>query len=366
MMKKINFIFLLFLTLYIQSGFAEPKIRIKMNPLFEGSKLNVMYFSNFDIFNKGTAKYIFDIEIYDITEPQYDNTLIEFEVRLDGQLIAYTRSDPFTLLRPANGTSWSAGNDVLINTQSFPGSGMIIEFNTSEFYPPDSDFEDEFYGSGKARRGQYTLEARITVNGVTEEAGLNITITNPSTIQLSGPGNRAGQGPPQEVPTEFPVFTFYSDGTEFMLYIYEKLAHHNSVEDVINSGNPIASISLDRTVLNYAGASGQPLQSGKTYFWFVDVLVYTTAGVETFRSEIFNFKVVDSQSTGEGTQALSSILEMLRPLIGNQVDSYRRTLSDFELTTIRINGRTVSEFELQQIIQNYQGKSIEISDIGIY
>ena len=102
-----------------------------------------------------------------------------------------------------------------------------------------------------------------------ESSSPSFTIINPSDIQLSSPGNKVGSGIPQEIMTEFPVFTFFSDGTEFILHVFEKLSHHNSIEDVINSGNPICSEPLPTPVFNYAlTTTGQPLQVGHTYYWY--------------------------------------------------------------------------------------------------
>jgi hypothetical protein len=278
--------------------------------------------------------------------------------------IASATSDVFAVaLSP--GTQYSATNVQLINANLI---GVFSNLNfTTTFDPPDEDFEDEFYGSGKARRGIYFLQAILQVAGFQEsETTIRLKITNPSSIQLSTPGNKAGSGIPAET-NDFPVFTFFSDGTDFVLKVFEKLPHHQSVEDVINSGNPICEEPLSAPVLNYAEAlTGQPLQIGHTYYWYVDVQVPTTAGTEIFSSEVFQFKV--TQATGvsaEGT-AVAAIIEMLRPIIGNQVDNYSKDLSDFELKNIRLNGRPITVYELHQIIDSYEGHLVEIMDLVLY
>ena len=121
------------------------------------------------------------------------------------------------------------------------------------------------------------------------------------------------------------------------------------------------------TFEDYSNATtGQPLQFGKTYYWYVDVLVPTTAGTEKFRSEVYQFKVTQGDgSSGEGT-AVVSVLEMLRPIVGNQVDNFSKSLSDYELKNIRLNGKPITIYELYQIIDGYEGHLVEILELGLY
>jgi len=332
-------------------------------------KINVLYFSNFDLLNQGTAKYVFDVIIRNIDQ-DWENTKIILEVELEGLIVARAESDLFTLLAPVSGNFYRASNVELINAQTFPGSGMLIEFNTTTLDPPDNKFEDELFNSGKARRGKYTLRGKIVNSSwipSTVQAEIFFIVTNPANVQLSGPGNRVGQGLPMEIMTEFPVFVFFYDGSEYIFNIYEKLSFHTSIEDVINSKNPIfKSEPLSAPILNYAGEDaigGQSLQVGSTYYWFVDVLVYTTAGVEKFRSEVFQFKVVESTGANAEGTAVASIIEMLRPIVGSQVDNISKNLSDFELINIRLNGKPITVYELHMIIDGYEGHLIEVSDL---
>jgi len=382
MLKSIKMILLtgILFCFLLNIGLTQPIIKLKMNPALANQvqqpKLNVLYFSNFDLLNQGTAKYIFDVTIDNITQ-SWENTKIILEVELDGQIVASAESDPFLLTEPPGSSDeWKASNDVLINAQTFPGSGMLIEFNTTSIDPPfrDTKFEDELFNSGKARKGRYILRGKLINNTYNwplipeRTPELVFLISNPSNIQLSGPGNRVGQGMPMEIMTEFPVFAFFYDGSEYIFNLYEKLSFHTSVEDVINSKNPIyQSEPLIAPILNYADAiGGQPLQVGSTYYWYVDVLVYTTAGVEKFRSEVYQFKVTQGTGTNAEGIAFASIIEMLRPIVGNQVDDLSKNLSDFELKTIRLNGKPITMYELHQIIDGYEGHLVEVLELVLY
>jgi hypothetical protein len=371
MFKHFRIFLILVSILYFPIQSSAQSISIKPTELMKNAQ--VLYFSNFDLFNIGSAQFLFEVTINGIAAgnpADLGNTVIEIELELDGQVVSRAASDPFpTVLSNVN---YTASNIDLIYNQTFPGSNMTINFNT-ELFSPDDQFENELYGSGKARRGIYRFKAKLYIdNALIQDYQTPIfKITNPSNIQLSSPGNRVGSNIPDEILTEFPVFAFFSDGTEFIVNVYEKLSHHQSVEDVINSGNKIfQSDPINFSVLDYATAANygqaQPLQIGHTYYWYVDVLVPTTAGTEKIRSEIFQFKIVDTAgSTEEGT-AVTSILELLRPIVGSQVDNISKDLSNFELKNIRLNGKPITIYELHQIIDSYDGHLIEVLDLVLY
>lgn len=365
MLKLFKLILILITLLYLPQQSSAQTINIIPTQTLQDAQ--VMYFSNFDIFDVGSPFYLFDVEIGGITHT-YPYAEIVLEFKLNQVTIASATSDPFTIPVPPSGNSWKASNIELLKTHTFPGSGMIIEFNTTSFDPPDDNFEDEVYGSGRARSSIYELYVRLLINSTQEDEEIvTLKITNPSNIQLSGPGNKVGSGIPHEIMTELPVFTFFSDGTEFILHIFEKLSHHNSIEDVINSGNPICSEPLTTPVFNYAvTTTGQPLQAGHTYYWYVDVLVPTTAGIEKFRSEVFQFKLIQASGAPPEGTAVTSVIEMLRPVVGNQVDNISKNLADFELKNIRLNGKPITIYELHQIIDGYEGHLIEVLDLVLY
>lgn len=367
MFKYFRIFLILVFILYFPIQSSAQSISIQPTELMKNAQR--LYFSNFDLFNIGSAQFLFEVTMSGIAAgnpADLGNTVIEIELELDGQVVSRATSDPFPTV--LSNVTYTASNIDLIYNQTFPGSNITISFNT-ELFSPDDKFEDELYGSGKARRGIYRFRAKLYRNNllIQDYQTPSFKITNPSDIQLSSPGNKVGSGFPSEVMTEFPVFAFFSDGTEFIVSVYEKLAHHQSVEDVINSGNAmLISDPISTPVFNYAAVNGQPLQIGHTYYWFVDVLVPTTAGTEKFRSEVFQFKVVDSNGyTPEGT-AVASILELLRPIVGSQVDNISKNLSDFELKNIRLNGKPITIYELQQIIDGYEGHLVEILDLVVY
>jgi hypothetical protein len=368
MLKHFKLFLILITLLYLplQSFGQNPGIAITPTQALQTAQ--VLYFSNFDIFDVGNAQYLFDVRINNVVlgTPGNENARLILKLYLDdpSNPIASASSDLFPVAN-LPGAQYSASNVQLINAGQI---GVFINLNfSSTFDPPDTKFEDEFYGSGKARRGIYWLQAILQVTGFPDsETTVRLLITNPSDIQLSTPGNKAGSGTPLET-NDFPVFTFFSDGTEYILKVFEKLAHHNSVEDVINSGNPICEEPLNTPVLDYATATtGQPLQIGHTYFWYVDVLVPTTAGTETFRSEVYQFKVAQATGTSAEGVAVASIIEMLRPIVGNQVDDLSKNLSDFELKNIRLNGKPITIYELHQIIDGYEGHLVEVLDLVLY
>jgi len=368
MLKHFKLLLILITFLYLPIDSSAQSISIRPTTLMGNAQ--VLYFSNFDFFNLGGAQHLFDVTVngLDPGNPQDPgNTVIEIELILNNQVVSRAESDPFPTIINSSAT-YTASNIELIYLQKlFQNSTLTLNFNV-DLFSPDDKFENELYGSGKARSGVYRFHVELYRNGqlLDEYSSPAFKIKNPSNIQLSTPGDKAGSGTPQES-NDFPVFTFFSDGDDFILKVFEKMAHHQSVEDVINSSNPICEEQLNVPILDYSTATtGQPLQIGKTYFWYVDVLVPTTAGTETFRSEVFQFKVTQGTgSSAEGT-AVSSIIEMLRPIVGNQADDLSKTFSDFELKNIRLNGKPITIYELHQIIDGYEGHLIELLDLVVY
>ncbi len=366
MFKQFRILFILLLIFIVPFQVFSQSISISTTPTLQNAQ--VMYFSNFDIFAVGNPLYLFDVTVTGLDPGNDNDTYIKLVFLHNSKEVATATSNIFKTESNAT-ASYSASNIQLIN--SYQLGGFDINNFSSTFDPPDDNFENELYGSGKARSGEYKLRVELYINNsLADDAQVALNISNPSNIQLSDPGNKAGSGAPQEIMNEFPVFSFFSDGDEYVLSIYEKLSHHNSIEDVINSGNPIyktdPSMPLTSPILNYATANGQPLQIGSTYYWFVDVLVPTTAGIETFRSEVYQFKVASlGGNSGQG-QAVTSVIEMLRPVVGNEADNLSKNLTNFELKTIKINGKTISIYELQQIIESYEGHLLEISELALY
>ena len=130
--NKNTFVFtcLLLIFLFQYPIQSQPIVTLTKSPMItQGPGVQVLYFSDFDLLKKGVAEELFFIKISNIDD-NYDDTWIEIELILDGQLVASAISEPFTLLEPTNPDYWRASNAELINFETFPGSGVTIVFTT--------------------------------------------------------------------------------------------------------------------------------------------------------------------------------------------------------------------------------------------
>jgi len=311
-----------------------------------------------DIFNLGVANPIFDVEIWNVLQ-DYENTTLRLTLTQNSVSIASIESDPFKLPKPVptpapSSPSYRASNIDIVNTHTIPGSGIVFVLQ-NKVNLPDNDFQKTLAGSGRIERGNYILEFRLDNPAWAPgevQAELRLEITNPSLIQLQYPGDM------DVIQTEFPFFQFESDAMNFSVYVYKRINPDDDVETVL-SGHPALEFATNLKQFSYNISDGEPLQSGATYFWYVKAIVHTTSGLEEFSSNVRQFTV---NTKGEVYRKINLSL-LLEPLLGDQARTMARNLADFDLKTIKVNGKIVSLEELFQIINEYQRGAFDIKDL---
>lgn len=366
-LKHFGISLLVMLLVFSSFGQAqEPSLELTLYR----NTFHVMYISDFDFLKQGTANYIFDVYIREVNQ-DWPNTKLRIEIVKDGLSIATAESNPFLLEKPGSKNFYRASNIDLINTGKI--EELPILFDLGNVNSPDDDFQNKVLASGKIPRGDYLLILTLSNDNWTpssKSVRQPLNIINPSTVQLITPGVKVGSGAPEVIQTEFPVYQFNSDATEFTVYIYEKLPHHTSIDDVISSSNPVLEYQTNSPVFTYNNFAGgnpitaQPLQTGSTYFWFVDAEFMTTSGLESIRSEVWQFKIVEPGS-GNNQGNLGNLMQQLQQLLGPNASQVLNELSGFNLDKIYFNGSELSMQELMQVIDDYQNENIEILDLTI-
>ncbi len=343
------------------SAQSLPRLRLRLSPRLQQG-LEAVYLADLDIPNKGTAEYLFDLDIYDVIT-DWDRTTLIIRLLYQDVPLVTLRSDPFYLYAPdppppAGMPCFSATNVDLITLETFPGSGLEIIFNTKDVNLPDPDYEHYVSGSGKLKRGSYYLQATLQNPAWNHEisAGLEIKVTNPSLIRLVTPADFS------ILRTEFPLFQFDSDGTEFTVYIYKRLSETDDIETVL-SGHPTLEYFTDETRFNYQSTGGDPLENGSTYYWFVEALIRTSGGLEKARSPVWRF-TLDTEGTSR-PQENEQIRSLLIALLGQLGEKIFTQLIGYEVASVRVNGETISLAELQRILEDYLSRGFEIGDVTI-
>jgi hypothetical protein len=352
-----------FMTLpFVMTGlYAQdtPEIRLKLSPLLQQG-LQVISASDLDFFEQNTAEYLFDLEIWYVTQ-DWENTTLAIRVEKDGVPIVTLESDPFTLWEPnpppsPGSPSYRATNIDLINTGTFPGSDISIEFDKS-FQSPGEEFENYLLRSGIFQRGVYIIHTILNWGQGQAESVVRLNITNPSLIVLQTPGNFA------VLDTEFPFFKIMSDATQCIFYVYKRINDDDDIETVL-SGHPTLEFETSLKEFMYTITDGDPLESGATYFWYVKALVHTSHGLEDFKSNVWQFTVNTEIGSSSAAQ-MEQLRGLLEQLFGDQGSEIFGQLINYEPTTIQYNGESITLEKFIEILQMY-GKNIVISDIEIH
>ena len=179
------------------------------------------------------------------------------------------------------------------------------------------ELQDAVLKAGKLPAGKYTFFLNISSrNDSTEvlsyEKTKIIDITNPTTLDLVGPGGFLSDQ--VEIFTLFPIFQWESQGCEYSIRVSQyDPAVHSSVEEALND---ISNLPFPDDGSYFAGDDGEGLQSttlqfplsgakqleyGKTYVWSVKKACITTAGRDERNSDIYAFKIADITGEGDDT-----------------------------------------------------------------
>lgn len=378
-------LFIGLLGMFIALGSAMAQ-NINVNFRLLNPAIQTLYVSDLDLLQQGiesgTAEPIFEITVdapgFDPANDGeiYENCRMLVSLHKDDNLLASWNSNYFRI--PENPVPYRITNDVLVNGRyAFDPaiSGTAITFSETEISDYIDKLQNDILASGKLPVGNYTLEINLSYNNlqnpqggiVTEDKSFTfLTATNPSYIQLVAPGVVAGGGEPQTIFSEFPVFQWTGNGDQFQVLVFEKRNADQTVDDVINSRENWHSEPLSvQSALYPQGGEVIPLEYGKTYFWMVKMLVSTSSGTEEVNSEVWQFKLADPADQNNQQAALSKneIMTFLRDLLGDRAEEIAKSLEDYEVATIRVNGSDISIQELYNLINTYRGSEVEVQDL---
>ena len=246
-------------------------------------------------------------------------------------------------------------------------------FDKSNTTNPSQEFEDEVFTGGKLPKGNYSFTVKYLFNNGSEETSappVSIFINNPTFIRPITPGTRAGDGYLEILYTQFPTFQFETDfdptfsvSEPFHVQIFKKLDQHGSIDEVLTT-QPHFDDFMFTTVFPYPPAAVQPLDPG-VYVWRVQLRMLTSSGTEVLESPVYAFRVEDPSSLGEFDDegVKGEVMRLLIDLLGNRGEEIAKSLSDYNLIAIRVNGQTITKKKLYEIIDGYEGEERLISDI---
>lgn len=269
-------------------------------------------------------------------------------------------------------------NAVLITTRdphfSIPGSLSVtnLDLGRSGSIPVTSRIREDAkrrleqtaLPSGVVPAGLYQFVVRVErVDGQTPpvEDGFEITLTNPSTVELLLPSDT------DPFVNQFPLFQWRFTGPRSRISIFEMLPGQGSLEEAA-SGIPHLSSVVEGNSFQYPTAGVRALNPGRTYVWFVEGLVSIAGGGESsIKSQLRSFTVTSSGETGSpGT--LSSLLDELERVLKPEYKPLIEQLRSQGFTnaaSIRLNGSPVTTADLARILIRLRSNPDAIQSVAV-
>ncbi len=349
----------------IGSSNAQPTLLFELAPSLELAQ--IVYVSDFDFYQQGATQYLF---LLTVNNRNPVTGYLNFEILHNGERIAETRSNVFSLMQ---NESFPVTNMQLNAGFVTPDGKEHIRFEKSNTTNPSQEFDDEVLTGGKLPKGNYSFIVKYLFNNGSEETSApptSIFINNPTFIRPITPGTRASDGYLEILYTQFPTFQFetdfdptFSTSEPFHVQVFKKLDQHGSIDEVLTT-QPHYDDFMLTTVFPYPPAAVQPLDPG-VYVWRIQLNMITSSGTEVLESPVYAFRVEDPSSLSEFDDegVKSEVMRILIDLLGNRGEEIAKSLSDYNLIAIRVNGETITKKKLYEIIDSYEGEERLISDI---
>lgn len=373
---------LLFLLVCVSETFAQ--VQVMTRPLT--NTLEVFFLKDFDINSPASSRPIFFIDL--INDSQARNIILEVIVQ----------SDKHGQLSRGETVSFRLGLSqrlTISSSQLFSNSGPYRFNNFSIAEEVVDELLGNILATGRLQTGIYTF-ATIVKDGnpgadsTLADDSFEIRISNPTTLDLIGPGSPA-TGRSDDCVIAFsnlPQLRWASNMSRFRVIVAEWKPGEDP-ESALNQEPRFTRIFLlqntrntnlreigkdlgfnDRvevipsTTFTYP-SSGESLvlRPGKTYVWRVIGLVSTSSGPTSIANEIYCFRIPKLDELGNYMQQFESIL---RPLLGSDYEKLFGSggeFSGYKPKRILLDGKEVTLIEiltrLQKLTSKYQGYTIE-------
>jgi len=358
--KKTKWLVLVVLLLVLTSS-AWSQVTISAQML--NRELRVFFLSDFNFTGRGTASG----EIFRLIITNGPTAAATFQLGVE---ITYNNSE-LLATGLTKQLTMDAGSVITITNQNLFTQAQKFSLQDYTIDDAGKRLRDRLLSTGKLPSGVYRFTFKLLVpgGGVIDDTYVEIDVSNPTTLDLIGPGAPADHTAPEMIFTTLPVFRWTSNITQFRLRLAEKLA------DVHDTASP-AEIIQDRirferifttdasqagegkeylpaTVFQYPAAGVWPLQRGKIYFWQVTGLVPSSGAVMELPSEILAFQVSELDDRAVAMEG-SLLLEKLRALLGERFDALFSSggeLAGFSPTGRNyLNGRWLTPDEVQALV----------------
>jgi len=342
------------------------------------SQYQSIFIADFDFLEVGAAEDLFNVVISTNNfNDQQASANIFLELKQNENILATIQTNQFDL--PRNSGFWRISNKELsAGNYNFNGFGGEIEIEDSGLDETADDLRDEILATSQIPVGSYKLIAQMTYvlnndfsNPVTvggeNVVQIDITITNPTLINLITPGVLLNSGFQYELFTDRPVLQWNGNSGDYQVVVFKKQKEFSSIEDVLNSQPVWESPRMAMLSVQYPDVGALPLEYGSDYVWLVRSFIQTSSGENAINSEFWEFSLVDPSQTNttQESMAKQELEIILRQLLGDRADAIIKQMEDYDLSSIRVNGSALSASELYQFLEKYRDQEHEIYDLLI-
>jgi len=360
-MKMQKVIFPLLLLLCLTVGVSQAQLKIDAG--FFNSDLEVFFLRDLDLTNPGSSPMLFWVNFTN-TGAENRYVILSLEIQCDryGSL-ASGKTRPFGLGHGVTRT---------ITNRDLGQSGSLFELDEYVIADAAKDLTRAILSTGSLPTDFYHFVLKIQdVNnpGIADSKTIDLTITNPTTLELVSPGRIVDQG---ELPTLFttlPQFVWDSNAGEFSFTVCEQLPSNSSPEDVMDNEPRFHTTIQNAKNLIYPSSGAFPIEEGHTYYWQVKAIMMTTGGPVELKSEIWGFKIGSTQNVQLESQMII-LRSALQGLLGddavNALFNEGGDLYQFLPTgVIFYKGRSLTIQELQTLAQQVNSGVLEIIDYHV-
>ncbi len=365
-LKKLLPVLMLILTGSVTAQNISNDFTIHLQ-ILQGDNLQTLYLSDLDLQNYGTAEELFLVTITKLSDRSYENCRFKVALFKDQEELVTATSNYFSI--PSEFRSKTVNNIDLANDGLDFGAGPV-RFDNVQISSSAENLRNEIMATGRIPVGIYRLVIELVQQppsaGETPLARVEeqlLKATNPSFLNLVTPGVPAGSNQTFNIYSEFPVFQWNGNGSEYQVFVFEKKEMMQSYDDIINSEPNWVSERTTALSIQYPQAgTAIPLEANKTYYWFVRMYIQTSAGEEYIDSEVWEFTLVnpEQKSTLQDEMVQDELLQFLSRVLGPRIRDIKDDLKGYQLKRVEVNGEEISVDQLYKILESYQNQEFEV------
>lgn len=287
-------------------------------------------------------------------------------LQISGSTLAWAQSRPFTLgaLEVLHVSNRDLGQE---------GSRFSIDSAKSGFDETTGEtLQDLILQTGLLPSGTFVFDVAIHDESDQPIPGASFThsiiVSNPSRVDLVGPGTEFGGSLPV-IATETPQFFWSTDAfasgfSRFRIRV-AKVEGAASAEEAMQGYATWEKIVENQTTEIYpSSVEAIALEAGQTYAWQVERLVETSSGTHELQSDIFWFKLEDPSAgvVGAGIEEeVSTMIVLIQDLQGlsSELEGYWPT------GMVLVDGRPTDLNTLRNLFEQVLSGQIQIATIII-